>query len=494
VYRMLIVDDERYVFDEIAQLFDWSEFNIELIEPARNAQEALQTLMTTPVDIIIIDINMPGMNGIDLLREIRGRSMRQHVIVLSGYDDFEYVRTASLLGIDNYFLKPIYKNEMSETILLILDRIKEEKRANHDDENRKRILSENFISLWLNNGIIPSQLHYKAEVAQINIMSDTYMAAIVLPETDESLDETVLINLNSVLAESGIGYAILVNGNKIGLALKCSKNIAQKTLLDNKQLVRGLVVFGRSYQKASDMAISYSEAISLCRYGFLRAAGMRILDTETLERKRRRFVSPDNEQNIRRWIGLGDLAEYLRFVAECRKTNGDVIDLRISLLICAVDALRDFAPGIDKKKEMHQAALCAKRDSWKEYVVSLRAVTDISMSNRQEQKVSYVDQMKQYSAKHYFEGLSLKQLAQHFNISSAYLGQIFISETGMTYSKWLATYRVDLAKQLLNYSDMLISEIGKAIGFVSTSHFISTFKSVTGSSPSGYRALYREVI
>ena len=99
--------DKRHVFDEIAQLFDWSEFNIELIEPARNAQEALQTLMTTPVDIIIIDINMPGVNGIDLLREIRGRSMRQHVIVLSGYDDFEYVRTASLLGIDNYFLKRI---------------------------------------------------------------------------------------------------------------------------------------------------------------------------------------------------------------------------------------------------------------------------------------------------------------------------------------------------------------------------------------------------
>ncbi|MDR1060964.1 MAG: response regulator [Clostridiales bacterium] len=148
VYNVLIVDDEDKILNGLAQLISWDDYGLEIIGAAHDGQEAWDILARSECNILITDIRMPRMDGIALLQRIAEASMGVRAIVISGYDDFAYVKKALLLGIENYLLKPINEDELSATLLTILDKLDHETKDRQIRQYGADILMDNIILVF----------------------------------------------------------------------------------------------------------------------------------------------------------------------------------------------------------------------------------------------------------------------------------------------------------------------------------------------------------
>jgi len=125
MYRVLIVDDEPFVIEGMKTAIDWTGFNFEICCSTTNPLHALEYLENNPVDLLITDISMPQMDGLELIQRVRKINSLISILVLSAYDNFEYVRTAMRHGAENYLLKPLNPDELGESISRIVSHLKE---------------------------------------------------------------------------------------------------------------------------------------------------------------------------------------------------------------------------------------------------------------------------------------------------------------------------------------------------------------------------------
>lgn len=121
--KALIVDDEYLVRMGITQTIDWAEYNVEIIGEASNGEEGLELALQHRPDVIITDIRMPYMNGLELIEKIREQDMLVGIVVLSGYDEFQYAQAALRYGASTYLLKPINIEELADTVRSVGDEI-----------------------------------------------------------------------------------------------------------------------------------------------------------------------------------------------------------------------------------------------------------------------------------------------------------------------------------------------------------------------------------
>ena len=128
--KVMLVEDEEFILQGILCINDWAAMDMEVIHMAHNGQEALEKFKENPVDIVVTDVEMPLMNGLELIREIREISPRTRCLILSGYDEFEYAQTALRLDVDEYILKPINEEQLGEALRHAAKRLDEIDRKN----------------------------------------------------------------------------------------------------------------------------------------------------------------------------------------------------------------------------------------------------------------------------------------------------------------------------------------------------------------------------
>ena len=146
MYSIIIVEDEYLVRQGIASLVDYEQFGMQVIAQAENGREAWQKFQENPADILLTDINMPQMNGLELAKLVRDQAPKCHIVFLTGYDDFDYARTAIKLGADDYLLKPFSKDDVEEMLAKVQTKLdKERKKAqiqNLVDQGQRSELEE----------------------------------------------------------------------------------------------------------------------------------------------------------------------------------------------------------------------------------------------------------------------------------------------------------------------------------------------------------------
>ena len=140
MYKLMLVDDEKLILDGLKYILDWNSMGVKIVHEAKNGKEALDKFKEEPVDIIITDINMPIISGLDLISEIKKINNTVRFIVLSGYDEFSYAQKAIGLGVDNYILKPIDDIELEKTIKGICKKKMELEKGNNLEEQLNKLL------------------------------------------------------------------------------------------------------------------------------------------------------------------------------------------------------------------------------------------------------------------------------------------------------------------------------------------------------------------
>jgi len=180
VYSIMIVEDEYLVRQGIASLVNYEQFGMQVIAQAENGIEAWQKFQENPADILLTDINMPQMNGLELAKLVRDQAPKCHIVFLTGYDDFDYARTAIKLGADDYLLKPFSKDDVEEMLAKVQTKLdKERKRAqiqNLVDQGQRSELEE-----AIHARLADSELSLKSLAFQLGF-SSSYLSVLIKKE------------------------------------------------------------------------------------------------------------------------------------------------------------------------------------------------------------------------------------------------------------------------------------------------------------------------
>ena len=218
MYNVLLVDDEKSVIESLSNNVPWSNLGVETIFTAKDGLQALKTVQTHRIDLIITDIRMPRMDGIELLRKVRCLYPDTHCILLTAYGEFEYAMQAMKLGVDNYLMKPIQMQELTETIETALDNIYTHR------ANKEELFRENIMRRWISGNISLDELSEKAVLIDINIYLPQY-CVIAMKKRDAAVSFHAFgekcisqfppsLECSSVWDNSG-NYIILVGGDHI---------------------------------------------------------------------------------------------------------------------------------------------------------------------------------------------------------------------------------------------------------------------------------------
>ena len=512
MYKVMLVDDEPHVLSTIEKLIPWDEFGISICAAAANGKEALRLMDKYSPDIVITDISMPEMNGLELIRQASAKH-KFRFIVLSGYDDFDYVRTSMKLGALNYIMKPTTAEELTETItecLEILDAGQNDALQTQTTE----ILRTNLLTRLVTGSVSLKELKEKSSVLGRDLRGKTLLPGIFMTTNNLSAETLRRITevIHSTLLSKNSGYSFIDHKGNISVILafdgelpalpeiyaqfdECVDKIIETAEPD-------IVAFvGPPAATTNELPHSYNMALSLIDFAFLLPSCKTIHPDITVE-KQSAITRTANFMTVFSYLKNKDAAAlcgYIDDLVSPDKQVSDPIQAKYStveiasILFSAAAALEIPSSIID---DFHkQFFFTYKNDiSIDNFLESLHTLVEKIIGARDDSQPNYSSKIQTaveiVRSRYSDPNLSLKTLAYELGINSAYLGRQFKLETGQYFSDYLNSCRVAQAKHLFETTELPATEISVMVGYTTTNYFYGIFKKVTGISTSSYRQVF----
>ncbi len=237
MYTALIVDDEKVVRSGLIQTIQWDNLGIDQILEASNGEEALRVFQENTIDIILTDIKMPKMNGIELIRKIKERDNKTHIIVISGYSDFEYLQSAIRHGVNDYILKPIRGAEINDVLLAVIDKLN----VDNIYVDETAVLRENTLYRMVQGMITRLEVKEKFEQLGCDLRYGKYSVSIVNPvsEVSNSVLYTITYMYNKILNRMNMGNAF-VHPNK-DIVIIYDSIASEEDIRENQKLIDEII-------------------------------------------------------------------------------------------------------------------------------------------------------------------------------------------------------------------------------------------------------------
>lgn len=179
MYKVMLVDDEIYMLNGLRHIINWEAYGFEIVGTASNGLKALELSKTLDIDIILTDVKMPKMNGLELIHVLKETKPHIKFIILSGYNDFDYVKEALQLGIENYLLKPINEEELLQTLINIVQKIEVAHTAYIKTLEDSSILKNNILNRWITHTISMSELCERAQLLDLDLTASHYIISVM---------------------------------------------------------------------------------------------------------------------------------------------------------------------------------------------------------------------------------------------------------------------------------------------------------------------------
>lgn len=276
MYRLLIADDEPMICEGLKTYLQRAGYPFAAIETACNGQEALTLMEECLPHVLITDIRMPRLDGIGLLTAVRERNWTTKVIVLSGYNDFEYVRSMAVLGIENYLLKPVNENELYATVSATLEKLDREQALQLKAELNAGLIRENIINRWLYGSIGENELVERADFLGFHLEAACYQPCIlrllgtaadreakITEEFQALCTEILSTNRNCYHARNYNGDIIAVFCREETDSASVFPSLLNQCLdgIKNRLPVSAYVLLGNPVENYWDVSASFREAI-----------------------------------------------------------------------------------------------------------------------------------------------------------------------------------------------------------------------------------------
>lgn len=526
MYGVMIVDDEDRIRQGLTKLIEWEEYGLEVIAEAANGKAALEKLDEMQINIVITDIKMPLMDGIKLIQEIHNRKLGIRIIVLSGYDDFSFVKNAMKCGAENYLLKPINKEELLSTIKDMLEDM-ETKRL-FEIQNRAGLvyLRNNTLNHIIKNEIKLNELRDKSELLELDIIWKSNMQiAIIQPQfvyrENNSGSEGKEILLSSIFniceksieqgnsciifTDSNSNIVFILDGTVYGAEtikselIKCQKNMLMYLKIHSSAAVGNLVESHRNLHQ------SYEQALKALDYKIVYGHDKVIFYSDIqnhFERSQENiFLHDEWIANCITALQKDELVICIDKIFSAIKIQSGVLspeqirNITMKLIINILHKAREFYINTEKimnHNEYMVFGTISQANDIEELKritldIGLKVIEDIQqLQNRKYSKlvshvISYIEE--NFS----MQDICLKTLANQMDISAVHLGRTFKNETGIFFSDYLNRIRIQEAKKMLLETNIKIRDITEKVGFVNTSYFFTVFKKFAGVTPGEIR-------
>lgn len=494
MYQAVLVDDEALILDNLQKSFDWNSYQFEIALATTEPHQALEYLRTHSVHLLIVDIEMPDINGLVLIQKAREYSPLVSIIVLSAYDNFNYVRPALRYGAENYLLKPLDTDELTETVNQILRHLTERQDFSDAFGSSMMNFRSSFVEHWTKNSLPAEELRKRALLLGIDMDSDNYTVCIF---ESLSLEESCLTRFFHEMLAYLPGHYRMYSYFEDLRQLVCIFTIPEggapaDVLMDQLELMASRLelqvhyVCSPAVSSSHEVPFAYQNALSLLPLAFTQLPGIRGISP----RKKNLWLSaliplgetqPDDYTALLRQIFQG-----ISSVSTLR----DVCAFVSSHLICETGGnLREFRQNFPTLYGLLQRYPSAEssRDDYLTFLIELSRECFRLYSERNAQTSPYIEAVLAAIRNYSDTDISLKTLAAKLDISPAYLGTLFHQQTGYYFSDYLTRERILYAASLLRTTDRRLKTIIEMSGFSSQTYFNRVFKRYFGTSPLTYR-------
>jgi len=510
--EILIVDDEPMVIHGLCKQIDWESYTLELAGTAETGESALEILKHKKVDILFTDICMSKMDGLSLVSAAKQQNPSLRCVVISAHSEFNYVKKALLLGVENYLLKPIDQNELNQTLEKIIDNLKRDSIGPNKDLPDLSAFRVNILDRWVHNDIQDYEFYERAAMLDINLSAQQYQICVMEPVgTDNPKQRTLQSEMllekcrtdisGSFTTECFIDRAnrvtILASGNGLESGkeeYQCFLDRIVRYATDN-----GILLFASASpvsEGVENIARQYADAVEYLNYRFINPkksyvfyeditrAFEKLECAPVLVQMEKAIMEEDFEKANAILRGLLD--SYRDTPLESVKAS--LIPFLTMLIRRIIESgnASETLPNIDIMGFDRLDSIDTLEDC-SQWIASMMNQSFEVMNKRKTSLHLLVQRTLDIIKKNYHNDMSLKTISADFKLSPAYLGQLFRDATGKYFNHYLTEVRLNASRALLIETDLKIMEILYRIGISNQSYFNRIFKKTYGISPLEYR-------
>lgn len=545
--KIFLAEDEVVVRETIKRMIPWEELGFELVGEAADGEMALPLLIRQQPDLLITDIKMPFMDGLTLARLAKKEIPGLKVVILSGYDDFNYAKQAIGIGVEDYLLKPITKNALIERLSEIRSRYEHEKTQKEYYEKFQREMqayeknsSRDFFEALVDGSMDMMEVYKRAEKLGLDIVAEAYNVLIFTMNCDEDFSEQrdeyssweaesleLLENFfaghsSAMLFRSNIfSYGVLLKGQRetIEENTRACVDEIRKILSRQDGRREWFLAVGQSVERLSQIQKSYHTASRAFSQRYLYDENILYYDEmETMEHPGGQAETEDNaylqkvDVNalnpaiLQKFLSNGLQEEAENFVKDYFYAIGQepmeslvfrnyvILNVRFSVISfikglgCDTNEMESADTEevlAESGKNMESAIAYAKK--------MISQAIEIRDQNSGNKNRSILKTAVDFIDSHYMEeDISLNTVANVANVSANHFSALFSQNMGQTFIEYLTTLRMNKAKELLRCTGMRSSEIAGEIGYKDAHYFSYLFKKTQGMTPSDYRKAREE--
>lgn len=503
--KVLIADDEEEVLKGLKKIISWENLGFSICGTAKNGEETLNMIQLHSPDLVLLDIRMPQYTGLEIIEKAQKSGFNGQFIILSGYSDFSYAKTAIDLNVSNYLVKPVDEDELSKAVLKAKNIILETQNTDKKLELYKNNAKNDILIKLMSGEYDVSEF----DPVDLNLTADQYM--IVYSERYNQKDIDMPWDLGQMLKtadRAANGKAIesvlidskeylILKGNSIILSFYHMLRHFQKQPELGSPLDSLFIIYGRISSDLAGLHESYSDVCQLQKRRFLCNQNQHILSMNDLPPFSQSNVSlPDTTALAHR---LADtvcarnhslLAEELQNLEDtlflCNISEHDVKEFMIDLFL----QIKHILIINDEKNEMmlpgNKSIISTIEQTLYLFEIIQYFSEQLNLCSSSV-KTDIMSDVLYYIDHNYTKPLKLETLAPLFGYSSSYLGKIFSRCVGENFNSYLDKIRIEHAVKLLLDDDIHIYEISEQVGYTNVDYFYRKFKKYTGFTPGDYR-------
>ncbi|HUI69927.1 MAG TPA: response regulator [Spirochaetia bacterium] len=530
--RILIADDEYWVRENIRTMLARGSTPFVMLEPAEDGEEAALRIEREHPDILITDINMPLVDGNELIRIAKKVRPQMPVIVLSGYSDFVLVRQALLCGAIDYLLKPVTQSallEVLEKAVSILDAAKAEEKERAElkrklaiatsllrDETMSALVADDS-SDAASSTVADLELRFAAFTLILIRLPDLPARARKRPadraEMERTVKETVAGRISDAKAVvfhniySACEYIAVTDMDGAGIARAC-RELAEK--LQRCTGSRVSIATSGSYNSFQHLQTAYQEARAAILTRPVGRGGAFVGGEGARAQVVHKRISAEMEKRLvfallsgNRRIAREVVFEESR-LRECEREGWQLIEVKLMAEYVAGMIIQHAARGASQEATLAMENIAGllgpalEAEDVPEVCSLLEQLLDEAFGEPgpagvSESTLDNARKVQRYIDDHYFEPLSLTSLSSQFGIERSYLSKVFTTVTGQHVMSAIAKRRIDRATRYIREDDLNLTEISSLVGYEDYAYFNRVFRKIMGISPSEYKASVRKV-
>lgn len=516
MYKVLIVDDEKMIRMGIKAALPWESYKVGEVYTAANGMEALSLVETGKPDLMITDINMTEMTGLELIERVRAIRPDIKIIVLTGYDEFDYAHRCLRMKVEDFFVKPVDEEEIGGAIKKIIDDMEQ----SNDMEQQQKLLrrAQGVTEQLILERIMRNLAHGREEkedldylAREFNFAADcTMQMAVIVPTVQMELDNNELnyiaLSIKNICVDlfdsQGEGITFEDNDGKLMIAVfenaRSDEIINRigllKNILKDEYNIASRVIVGGPVKGFDKLKISYNDAVYLLDTE--KESIQEIIQTRFSEDRYRLFNEVFAELKRIMVINTGNLDSVMKAYETFKQATESYNLANTMIKRCCFDIastlyfsyISNTGETIDNRLN---SLLNSLMNAEKEDILAFTAEFITQLFNGEEENIhEIIYKSKAYIREHLAEDLSVSSLAAGLYITPNYFSRLFKKVTGEGCSEYIVRTRIEKAKALLETTSLKTGRIAYMVGYNDTNYFSLAFKKYIGISPTKYRETF----